>query len=148
MMDKRFWNAFHIFIGVFGAAVLLAGGIALVGKLGTDDSGVAMCRAMADNSRTVAANGDTPMTADEYRAIRKRFDGSTSASIRQAGTEFIDVTYQVARMKDDDGVLLYAGAIADRYARLVSACQDSGVTLPTLAELSDIRESASPVTTR
>lgn len=131
-----------------GVAVisLLVGLWISTGNFWQGDSGIAACKAMADRGRTAAKTSDSPMTRDDYLKLRQVFRDSDVDEIERNGLAFVDITWQVANMKQNDPLLMmYASQIVTSYNTLATACANNGVLLPSLAELTDIRESASPV---
>lgn len=141
-----------IIIGVLVAAVLAlcaCGGTVVAlyaGNVGLfKDSGIATCESMRDsraNGEFVdfgdADDGTTRLTEAEYREFRSRFADSRYDDLREAGTSFADIVWQVSgAQKPGDmlkALLLTGGRIIQAYSDLSGACEAHGVTIPRLTD--------------
>lgn len=112
------------------------------------DSGLAECQtihdaAAADRTDPTAApstsTSDEGITLDQYHDIRKKFADSRYGDIRDAGTRFVDLLWQLseaARGSDEDALgaaLMLASQLYAAYSSLAGACSNHGVDIPPLA---------------
>lgn len=137
-------------IGLIAAVVVVLVGVATAGVLMVrnvgpfKDSGVAMCEQIRDaktNNTTVtgSTSSDGKLTLDGYHKLRRQFADSRYADLRDAGTKFIDLAWQLAQSTDSGdsegalgAVLLMGGQIMQLYSSLAGACANHGVDLPPL----------------
>lgn len=129
-------------LAIVGVACILVGGgifamlyFSNVGPF--KDSGLAMCESIRDGQDAgSASDSDSPLTEAEYLELRAQFANSRYADIRDAGTRFVDLVWQLSSVDDDDSLgaaLLFAGQIMEAYSALSGACAAHGVVIPPLS---------------
>ncbi|MFB9449762.1 hypothetical protein Dvina_01445 [Dactylosporangium vinaceum] len=148
-----------LWIGV-GVAVLLvlaggavvAGGVTGKGPAASvfKDSGVAACEQIRDSAAASKASPEPSPKATKsaaeslkaYQAFRKQFADSRYDDLRTAGTEVLDLIFQLSdsgkdSTSDGDAGLAFvaAGQLVQKWATLAGACGNHGVTIPKLTEL-------------
>ena len=138
MTDRRMKTAVYVASAALSVAAVLGVSYYVWGE----DSGVAMCREMAADSRADAID-PSAMNTNEYQRYRKAFQNSRHSDLRDDGTGFIDLTWQVSTLPDDE-VLTYAGEVFYRYAKLVGSCAAHDVYMPSLDDLTKLRASTEP----
>ncbi|MDG4840820.1 hypothetical protein O7631_30200 [Micromonospora sp. WMMD967] len=127
----------HTFLIVAGAAVVAVlvlgvGGWAVYDRFIKEDSGIAACRAMAEDKNidgTAKTSGeDDKLTEAEYREARKIFEDSRHDKIREHGTALMDIAWQVDQMPDGEtgGALALLGPMGTHVSGLQTACADEG----------------------
>jgi hypothetical protein len=128
---------YTVLVVAAAVAVLLvgAGAVVLKPKIVASDSGVSACKSFttAQANPTPKASGDSkPMTEAEYKTARKRFSDSRYADLRDSGTTFVDLLYQVSGPGADSlglGLIGLANQMIASYADLAHACANHGVVL-------------------
>lgn len=125
------------------ALMLVGGGVAVAGLRSANvgpfkDSGLAMCEAIRDG-KNKPANKDQKMTPERYQKLRKPFADSRYADIRDSGTKFVDLVWQLAGTDTNkDGalgmVLMLGGQTMQSYSSLSGACANHGVVIPPLSQ--------------
>lgn len=153
---KRGLSPLRVVLLVLSVAVVLAGaGIAAAAVSGkgpaaglVKDSGVKACEQIRDNAAAEKASPAPSPTASKnaaeslkaYQAFRKQLADSRYDDLRIAGTEVIDLIYQMSGSGNSDadaGVALAAmGQLVQKWASFAGACQNHGVTIPKLGEVS------------
>lgn len=127
-------------VTAFCGVVALGAGVLIGYKVLSPDTGVQACEAMRENADKQQSGEDASMTASEYREIRKVFMSSNHEELRDAGTRFIDVSWQLAskgkQAPSEGAVLMYGAELISAYTDLVGACAAQGVEIPTLDQLS------------
>jgi hypothetical protein len=142
-----------LIIGGLAAIALLAlclcgstGAVLYVNNVGPfKDSGLATCESMRDSRADGefvdlgdADDGTARFTEREYREFRSRFAGSRYDDLREAGTAFADIVWQVSGTgKPGDwlgALLLTGGRLIQAYSDLSGACEEHGVTIPRLTD--------------
>jgi hypothetical protein len=127
------------------AFIVGAGGVVVAyGLMGNKgpfrDSGITACESMRDRtsaqpspapSGKAGSTGST-MTEAQYRATRRQFADSRYGDIRDAGTRFVDLVWQLSRMGGDTAALVLVGPLYQAWASLVGACENHGVSLPAM----------------
>jgi hypothetical protein len=126
-----------VFLLLMGGAAFGALYVNNVGPL--NDSGLAMCESMRDSRKAgLPADEGNALTREErYRELRSRFAGSRYADIRDAGTKFVDLAWQLSGTKDTEALgvgLLLGGQILQSYSAFAGACTAHGVTIPPLTD--------------
>lgn len=100
------------------------------------DSGIKGCEQIAAKKNPVKGDNSTSskMTATEYKSIRDIFNNSRYDDLRQAGTKFIDLLWQISNMPEDAGfaALGLIGPLYADYGALSGACANRGVVIPPL----------------
>jgi hypothetical protein len=134
-----------LFVGLGLVVVLMLLGATVtalyLGNVGPfRDSGLALCESIRD-----AQNSGNPLDVDgsdgnryrlteaEYQDLRSRFAGSRYADIRDAGTRFTDLTWQLAQVGGADVVrdlLVVTSQLLPAYGALTDACANHDVILP------------------
>ncbi len=115
----------------------------LIGNRGVfRDSGITACQSIRDHasasaSSTPSGNAssakDPAMTEAQYRATRMQFADSRYGDLRDAGTRFVDLVWQLSRMGGDaSAALVLVGPLYEAYASLVGACENHGIGLPAM----------------
>lgn len=115
-----------------GAVVLLAtAGVLVYDRFIAKDPGIALCEALSGGGTvaSMASDKDQGYTEDEYRQIRDKIQESRHGDIRNHGTKFIDVGWQVSQLGKDPGLgaLAYMGPLMQHMSGLQSACADQGI---------------------
>lgn len=125
-------------VAVAAVAVFAGTSTVLLGVFGNvgpaKDTGVAACQSFADKAKSGKQESTSKITADEYHQLRDVFAHSRYGDLRDAGTKFVDVVWQLSQLGDDAGfaALGFIGPLMSDYASLTGACANHGVTLPPL----------------
>jgi hypothetical protein len=76
------------------------------------------------------------MTESEYLDLRARFANSRYADLRDSGTKFVDLIWQLSGVSDGGealgAILLMGGQLVQAYSSLSGACAAHGVVIPPL----------------
>lgn len=101
------------------------------------DSGLAACEAIRDSKNQIAKKNEKVTQAD-YQKLRKVFADSRYADIRDSGTKFTDLVWQLQGMDTNaDGAfgmaLAFLGQVMQSYSSLSGACAAHGVVIPPLS---------------
>lgn len=126
-------------IGGFGLAVrsqnVLPNWVPVVGM----DSGVAMCKAIAENPNRKVAGGEQAGRSDpeQIRKVRGMFADSRYEDIRISGVALMDLAVQMNSVPQDGGegfgaALVLAGPIMSATAGLAGGCAEHGYMIPTV----------------
>jgi hypothetical protein len=96
------------------------------------DSGVAACRAIAEGKAADGskATAGAKMTKIDYQEVRKIFADSGVPEIRDNGTRFIDLSWQLQQSPDTE--LLISSDMTRAYTGLAGACAAHGYVIPAL----------------
>lgn len=122
------------------AVLLVVLVVGFVANNQTEDSGVKMCRTMAEEfpKRARLAQADI-VSVDEYNDLRRGFQDSHIPDIQESGVAFVDLTYTAA-VDDPAKIPMYSSYVVAAYSRMSTACKTyAGISLPDLAELNEIR---------
>src|SRR5262245_3861819 len=80
-----------------------------------------------------ASSAGPTMTEAQYRTVRRQFADSRYGDIRDAGTRFVDLLWQLSRTGDSGtAALVIVGPAYEAWASLVGACENHGVSLPAM----------------
>lgn len=106
------------------------------------DSGLSGCEQIvamqASQSASTSSNSDNKLTEAQYKQMRAVFSKSRYDDINRAGTQFIDLLWQISKVdtSNSDAALgiafAYLGQITGDYSNLSGACGNHGVKLPPL----------------
>ncbi|MGW4157504.1 hypothetical protein ACWEDF_30595 [Micromonospora chersina] len=130
---KRSRKPLIVALGAVLAVLLLTtAGFAVYEGFIKEDSGVAACKAMRDDTKVVAddeSGGDDKMTEAEYREVREMFEDSRHEKLREHGTALVDIVWQVSNLPEGEemGALAFIGPMGTHVAGLQTACADQGV---------------------
>lgn len=121
--------------------IIVVGGLTVIERMETEDSGVAMCDELAEEFPKRAAKGEQDFsTLEEYERMRSAFKNSDVPSLRRDGVLFVELAYIVA-MERGKNVATYAPYIVAAYTALSADCTTyAGTPLPELAELKRLRQ--------
>lgn len=132
------WRRFRL--PIVGAAAVVAvlsvsSGVFIYHRFIATDPGIAMCEALRDDGSITSMGSDRggEYTEAEYRDIRGKIRQSRYENIREHGTKFIDVGWQVTRLSEDPGpgggALAYMGTLMEHMSALQSACADQDIII-------------------
>jgi hypothetical protein len=113
--------------GVMSVALLGGAGAFVYGQL-SSDSGVAVCEAIRDGRLSTKLGVDGDLADAQYREIRKQFEDSRNAGIREHGRTLIETVWR-AQHADPSEVPALMSAMVEQATSLQSACATEGVIL-------------------
>lgn len=141
-MHKRIALVIGSFLVLVGLVALLISAISGTGPASavTADSGVAACKAMANNMTKSKDTSNTKMTKAKYNEARKPFEKSRHSDIKVAGTNLLATIYKADQMPQDDtdlgkqfgDAMVLMSAVQTNWSALQVACGNHGVTVPAL----------------